>query len=240
VTVAPVDARGITAWDVEADVVIAGYGIAGVSAAIEAARAGAEVVVLERTGGWGGAASLAGGFVYLGGGTPIQKACGFDDSVDNMRTFLCAAMGPGADADRIDDYCTGSLEHFDWLVDCGVPFKPSFWGEPGWEPPGDDGLMYTGGENAFPYNTIAVPAPRGHVPQMQDKRTGEKGGGYMLMKPLVDTATALGVRSIVDTRVQRLIVASDGRVVGIVARQYGIEMAVRARRGIVLAAGSFA
>ena len=96
-TVAPVDARDIATWDVEADVVIAGYGIAGVSAAIEAARAGAEVVVLERTGGWGGAASLAGGFVYLGGGTPIQKACGFEDSVDNMRTFLCAAMGPGAD-----------------------------------------------------------------------------------------------------------------------------------------------
>jgi 3-oxo-5alpha-steroid 4-dehydrogenase len=240
VTVAPVDARDITAWDVEADVVIAGYGIAGVSAAIEAARAGAEVVVLERTGGWGGAASLAGGFVYLGGGTPIQKACGFDDSVDNMRTFLCAAMGPGSDVDRIDDYCAGSLEHFDWLVDCGVPFKPSFWGEPGWEPPGDDGLMYTGGENAFPYNVIARPAPRGHVPRMQDKRTGEKGGGYMLMKPLVDTATALGVRSIVDARVQRLAVASDGRVVGIVARQYGNEVVVRARRGIVLATGSFA
>jgi 3-oxo-5alpha-steroid 4-dehydrogenase len=60
------------------------------------------------------------------------------------------------------------------------------------------------------------------------------------MKPLVDTATAIGVRSIVDTRVQRLVVASDGRVLGIVARQYGTEMAVRARRGIVLATGSFA
>jgi 3-oxo-5alpha-steroid 4-dehydrogenase len=239
-TVAPVNARDIEHWDVQADVVIAGYGIAGASAAIEAARAGAEVVVLERTGGWGGAAALAGGFVYLGGGTPIQKACGFEDSVDNMRTFLCAAMGPGADADRIADYCAGSLEHFDWLVDCGVPFKPSFWGEPGWEPPDDDGLMYTGGENAFPFNQIATPAPRGHVPQMQDKRTGEKGGGYMLMKPLVDTATALGVQSIVDTRVQRLVVESDGRVVGVIARQYGTELAVRARRGVVLATGSFA
>ena len=92
--------------------VIAGYGIAGVSAAIEAARAGAEVLVLERTGGWGGAASLAGGFVYLGGGTPIQKACGFEDSVDNMRTFLCAAMGPGADVDRIADYCAGQPRAF--------------------------------------------------------------------------------------------------------------------------------
>jgi 3-oxo-5alpha-steroid 4-dehydrogenase len=105
-----------------------------------------------------------------------------------------------------------TLEHFDWLVRCGVPFKSSFWGEPGWEPPDDDGLMYTGGENAFPYNEIATPAPRGHVPQMQDKRTGEKGGGYMLMKPLVETATALSVHTVVDARVQRLVVESDGRV----------------------------
>jgi 3-oxo-5alpha-steroid 4-dehydrogenase len=97
VTVTPTHAGDIANWDVEADVVIAGYGIAGVSAAIEAARAGADVMVLERTGGWGGAAALAGGFVYLGGGTPIQKACGFDDSVENMQAFLCAAMGPGAD-----------------------------------------------------------------------------------------------------------------------------------------------
>ena len=87
-TVTPTHAGDIANWDVEADVVIAGYGIAGVSAAIEAARAGADVVVLERTGGWGGAAALAGGFVYLGGGTPIQKACGFEDSVDTMQAFL--------------------------------------------------------------------------------------------------------------------------------------------------------
>src|ERR1700735_5489263 len=157
-----------------------------------------------------------------------------------MQAFLCAAMGPGADVDRIADYCAGSLEHFDWLGDFGVPLKPTSWSEPGWDPPDDDGWMYTGGENAFPYNQIATPAPRGHVPQMQDKRTGEKGGGYMLMKPLVDTATALGVQSIVDTRVQRLVVESDGRVVGVIARQYGTELAVRSRRGVVLATGSFA
>jgi hypothetical protein len=47
---------------------------------------------------------------------------------------------------------------------------------------------------------------------MQDKRTGEKGGGYMLMKPLVETATALSVHTVVDARVQRLVVESDGRV----------------------------
>lgn len=239
-TVRPAAAAEIAHWDHQADVVVAGYGIAGASAAVEAARAGADVLVLERAGGWGGAAALAGGFVYLGGGTPIQKACGFDDSVDNMRAFLCAAMGPGADEDRIADYCAGSVEHFEWLVGCGVPFKPTFYGEPGWEPPGDDGLMYTGGENSFPFDQIATPAPRGHVPQMQGKRTGEKGGGYMVMKPLVDTATALGVRSLLDMRAHRLVVEGDGRVVGLVARQYGTDVAVRARRGVVLASGSFA
>ena len=68
---------------------------------------------------------MAGGFIYLGGGTPMQKACGFKDSVDNMQAFLYVAMGPGADVDRIADYCAGSVAHFDWLVGCGVPFKRS-------------------------------------------------------------------------------------------------------------------
>ena len=84
--------------------------------------------MLERTGGWGGAAAMAGGFIYLGGGTALQQACGFDDSVDNMAAFLNVAMGPGADQNRIADYCAGSVAHFDWLVQCGVPFKPVFRG----------------------------------------------------------------------------------------------------------------
>ena len=239
-SIGPRSAAEIDTWDYEADVVVAGYGIAGVSAAIEAARAGADVLILERTGGWGGAAAMAGGFVYLGGGTAVQKACGFEDSADNMHSFLSAAMGPGADEAKLADYCAGSVEHFEWLVDCGVAFKPTFYGKPAWEPPGDDGLMFSGGENAHPFNTIATPAPRGHVPQMAGKRTGERGGGYMLMKPLADTAAELGVKAAYDTRVQSLTTAEDGRVVGVVARQYGGEVTVKARTGVVLATGSFA
>ena len=120
--VLPVPAADVTAWDHHADVVIAGYGVAGAAAAVEAMRAGAEVLVLERAGSWGGAAAMAGGFIYLGGGTPIQTACGFTDSVDNMTAFLNAAMGPGADEQRIADYCSGSVAHFDWLSGCGIPF----------------------------------------------------------------------------------------------------------------------
>ncbi|RVW02825.1 FAD-dependent oxidoreductase [Rhodococcus xishaensis] len=239
-SVRPLSAETIDTWNYEADVVIAGYGVAGASAAVEAARAGAEVLVLERAGGWGGAASLAGGFIYLGGGTALQKALGFEDTPENMKTFMMAALGPGADEEKITDYCEGSVDHYNWLVECGVPFKESFYGQPGWETPFDDGLMYSGGENSAPFSTIATPAPRGHIPQMADKKVGEKGGGYMLMKPLVDTATALGVQAQYDMRVQTLITDASGRVVGVQAKQYGKDVFVRARKGVVLATGSFA
>ncbi|NKY54361.1 FAD-dependent oxidoreductase [Nocardia vermiculata] len=238
--VRPEQVSRISTWDYEADVVVVGYGVAGVSAAIEAARGGADVLVLERTGGWGGAAALSGGFIYLGGGTALQQALGFEDSPENMEKYMTAALGPGIDVAKVHDYCQGSVEHFDWLVAQGVPFKEEFWGEPGWEPPADQGLMYSGGENAAPYNTIATPAPRGHLPQMADKHTGEKGGGYMLMKPLTDTAESLGVRAEYDMRLQRLIVDASGKVAGVVAKRYGKQVHVRARRGVVLATGSFA
>ncbi|QDQ97067.1 FAD-dependent oxidoreductase [Tomitella fengzijianii] len=229
-------------WDIEADVVVVGYGIAGACAAIEAARAGAEVVILERAGGWGGAAALAGGFIYMGGGTGLQRELGFDDDVENMRAFLTAAMGPGADRAKIDAYCEGSVAHYDWLVDAGVRFKSAFYGEPGWEPPADDGLMYTGGENAAPFNAVAEPAPRGHVPQMSAKKAGEQSAGLMLMTPLSERITELGVRSEYDVTTRRLVVSAgdDGdRVVGVLGTRFGRELSVRARRGVVLAAGSF-
>jgi len=57
------------------DVLIIGYGIAGVSAAIEAADRGARVLVLDRGHG-GGASALSGRIVYADGGTRYQQAAG--------------------------------------------------------------------------------------------------------------------------------------------------------------------
>uniref|UniRef100_UPI0035C9607B FAD-dependent oxidoreductase n=1 Tax=uncultured Mycobacterium sp. TaxID=171292 RepID=UPI0035C9607B len=63
---------------------------------------------------------------------------------------------------------------------------------------------------------------------------------YMLMKPLVETATAAGARAVYDVGAQRLVVESGGRVVGMCARQYGNDVTIRASRAVVLATGSFA
>ncbi|MBM7277928.1 FAD-dependent oxidoreductase [Gordonia rubripertincta] len=227
-------------WTLEADVVVAGLGVAGATAAIEAARAGADVLALERLGGGGGAAAMSGGFIYLGGGTALQKSLGFDDSVENMKAFMKAALGPGVDEAKVDVYCEGSVEHYDWLVDAGVVFDESFWGEPGWEPPHGEGLMYSGGENSAPFNTTIPPAPRGHLPRRAAAANGEQAGGYMLMKPLLDLVDELGVRTLYNNSIRSLVVDDDGRVVGVVSRSFGNDMAIRARRGVVLATGSFA
>ena len=238
--IAPVPVSEIGHWDAEADVVVIGYGCAGASAAIGATEGDASVVVLERAGAGGGASAMSGGEIYLGGGTPIQKACGFDDTPQAMYDFLMAATGPAPNQEKLSLYCDRSVEHFHWLVDCGVVFKPSFYAAPCWEPPTDDGLVYSGGENTWPFTEIAPPAPRGHVPQIANKRIAERSGGWELMRHLSATAEAAGVTVQSDSRVTALVVDPSGRVVGARGRRFGTDFTIRARRGVVLAGGGFA
>lgn len=228
----PVPAASVDRYDAEADVVVVGFGCAGASAAFEAARAGAEVLVLERAGGPGGSSALSGGELYLGGGTPVQRACGFEDTAEDMFAYLAAALGPHADEEKLRLYCEGSTEHFQWFVDRGLTFEESMWDSPSWMPPSKDGLMWLG-ENAWPYSTLARPVPRGHRP------SAASFGGWLIMEKLVGAAREAGAIARTDTRATALIVEDDGRVAGVTARQYGEERTYRARRGVVLTTGGF-
>ena len=230
--VTPCDAGEITHWDDTADVIVVGFGAAGSAAAFSAAAAGAQVLVTERTGGPGGAAALAEGIVYLGGGTPIQTACGFEDSLDDMYRYMMAACGPDPDEAKIARYCEESLGHFDWLVARGVPFDPTFCADTSMAPDGTEGLVYSGGEDAYPFNEIARPAPRGHLAKTK------RSTGWLLMQHLAAAATGAGAAVSTDTRVDRLV-CDDGRVVGVQAQRFGETVTLRARRGVVLTAGGF-
>ncbi len=229
----PLARREVERWDAEHDVVVVGEGIAGGAAAIEAARAGADTVVLERMTRGGGATSLSTGITYFGGGTEIQKACGFEDSVEDMKAFVELAAGAQADPERVRLYCEGSLEHFDWFRALGVEFKPTFIEEKTTHPFTDDCLTFSGNEEAWPHNAQTRPVPRGHKPA----REGEAGG--LLMEAVLAGVREAGARVVNECRVERLVVDDGGRIVGVAGRREGTPFFVGARRGVVLATGGF-
>jgi len=229
----PLPLRDVSRWDAEHDVVVVGQGVAGGAAAIEAARAGADTVVLERMTRGGGATALSTGITYFGGGTPVQRACGFDDSLEEMQAFVALAAGEQADPERVRLYCEGSLEHFQWFVDLGVEYKPTFIAEKTTHPFTDDCLTYSGNEEAWPHSDATRPVPRGHKPA----REGEAGG--FLMEAVLRGTLEAGARVVNECRAERLVVDAAGRVVGVAARRERAPFLVKARRGVVLATGGF-
>ena len=213
-------ASSIEHWDEQADVVVVGYGGAGACATLEARAAGAEVLLLERASGGGGTTALSTGQIYLGGGTAIQKACGFEDSPEEMLKYLLASCGPGIDEAKIRTFCESSVEHFNWLVAQGVPFKESYYGDGSYTPT-DDCLSYSGSELCHPYQDIAKPAPRGHTVQ-QD---GIEAGGA-LMRALVGAVERSGARIETDVLCESLVLDDARRVVGLIMRRDGKQVAV--------------
>lgn len=235
-------AGDVGSWDMEADVVVVGYGGAGAAAAYEAASAGADTLVLERAGAGGGASALSGGYVYTGGGTALQKACGFADSADNMYDFLMAATGPNPNAEKVRVYSDEGVAFYDWLVSLGIPYKEAFYDQPTWQIAGEYGLGFSGGENAHPWNQIADAAPRAHVAYkagFEDSTGGDAGPGSVVMDHLIAAAEKAGVRREFDVKALRLIEEADGRIVGVQARRYGTDLTIRARKAVILAAGGF-
>jgi succinate dehydrogenase/fumarate reductase flavoprotein subunit len=228
-----VPARGVGRWDDECEVLVVGLGAAGAAAALEAAAAGADVLALERAGAGGGTSALSGGVLYLGGGTPLQKECGFDDSPEEMFKYLMASCGPRPDEPKIRRYCEGSVDHYHWLLAQGVPFKAVFYPHYSGEPPTDDGLVYSGSEEAWPFDRIAKPAPRGHVPQIP----GQAGG--LLMQKLLGALAASRARVRSDARCIALVRGAEGRIEGVRVRSAGREETIRARRAVLLCTGGF-
>lgn len=227
------DATHLEESDEEIDVLVVGLGAAGAAAALGALEQGARTRVVERAGGGGGTSAMSGGVVYLGGGTALQKACGFDDSVEEMIRYLKASVGAGSDEAKIESYCEGSVDHYDWLVSQGVPFKQTFYYGYSGEPPTDDGLVWSGSEQVHPYCEIARPAPRGHVVAVPGP------AGHKLMSVLCDVLEGSEADLAFNTVCDALYRDRDGRIVGARLRCFGEQTRVRVRGGVVITTGGF-
>jgi 3-oxo-5alpha-steroid 4-dehydrogenase len=192
------------------DVVVVGFGVAGACAAIAAAERGARVLVVDRGLG-GGASALSGGVVYAGGGTPYQKAAGYDEDADNMFKYLQQEVAGVVDDDTLRRFCDGSVEQLAWLEKHGAQFGSSLCGYKTSYPTDRHYLYFSGNEKAYPYSQHAAPAPRGH------RQLAKGMAGRTLWEGLRDSAFGLGVTFMPMTRVDDLTVR-DGRIAGIRCR----------------------
>ncbi|MEV6645457.1 FAD-binding protein [Amycolatopsis sp. NPDC051371] len=206
-----------------ADVIIVGFGAAGACAALEAADAGADVILVERFAG-GGASAVSGGVVYAGGGTAQQLDAGVDDSVDAMYAYLRLEAGDVVSGETLRRFCEGSREMITWLEGNGVPFEGSLCPYKTSYPSDAHYLYYSGSEAAGGFRDAAKPAPRGH------RVKGPGTSGKMLMTRLKEAVRERDIRVLPQTNARTLIRDDEGRVTGLVVDTLrDAPAAVRAR-----------
>ena len=104
------------------DVVVIGSGAAGLAASIEAAEAGAEVILLEKMPFEGGSTRLSGGIVYATN-SPLQKEQGIDDTPESLTDYWLERAEGNADRELLNLVAEQSGQTISWLMDNGVEFN---------------------------------------------------------------------------------------------------------------------
>lgn len=106
----------------EADIVIVGGGVAGLTAAVEASATGLDVVLIEKMGMLGGSTVLSGGKI-LAAGSVFQKEQGIEDTPKEFYDFMIG-MGDGlVNEDKLKMVAERSAANIDWLMEQGVEFS---------------------------------------------------------------------------------------------------------------------
>jgi succinate dehydrogenase/fumarate reductase flavoprotein subunit len=216
--------RNSAPWDVEADVIVVGYGYAGAVAAVEAAEAGADVLLIEKMPDPGGISITSGGnvrtvedpepgFAYLrasnAGTTPDSVLKAFAVGLAQMPAYfekLCKASGATVDRRRADgNYPFPGTETFGYVSIKHVPdFDPAA---------------------SYPFVSSYVPI--------------ERAAGVRLFKVIEDNIRARNVRVMLSTPARRLISGPGREIRGVEVQQNGHPITIKARRAVVLACGGF-
>lgn len=103
-------------WDDVTDVVVIGSGFAGLSAAIEATNAGADVIVYEKMKTYGGNSIISDGGIAASG-TKLQKKYGINDSCDLMyKDMLKSGLGLNH-PELLRTLVDNANEAFEWTID---------------------------------------------------------------------------------------------------------------------------
>lgn len=255
------DLDDVDTFDEECDVLVCGCGTGGAPAAIEAAKAGSDVLVIEKQDWIGGEMRRCGGGVAAAG-TQVQKHLGVEDSPDDFYDYLMAVVensGSQVDPDLVRVVVDKGPELIDWLIDDLDAEPLDEWGFCGGDQGTDEYAMEDGLNIATLQTDMAdmgfTPVARCHWfkpnmddPLIQDENTENSKmlemnhpGGTGLWKAVGGALDESGARVLTETGLTRFIVNGDGEVVGAVAEtKDGSEIKIKAKQAVVLATGSFA
>ena len=229
------------------DVVVVGSGAGGLVAALTAATRGLRVTLVEKAPYFGGTTSLSGAGLWAPANLHVLAA-GQPDSLDLAREYLRHTVGDRTPDSMQEAFLQSAADVIAWLEEQGVRFS-YMTGYPDYHPNLPGGLLtgraitpkaLRGKDFAAAPHPVHPPMPMGAggppIPEVGPE--GPVWGGQSLIAQLLDACDKAGVTLLASTAFTDLLVEDD-RVVGIRATVGGDELLLRARTGVLLAAGGF-
>ncbi len=220
-----------TIWDMDYDVVVAGYGFAGGWSAIAAHDAGARVAIFEKTRHFGGNSILSGG------------GCSCATDYDGCLAYLRATNLDATDDEVLRAYAAEMMELKGVMTTFAqeVGFDTELKRGGGTYPfPGHEQfevVRFTVNDKfkGFPWTN----AGRNTLAALQAGNARSSGGGAVHFWILHEHVQRRNIEQFYESPIHELITDGEGAVLGVVAEVDGRRVNVRARRGVVLATGGF-
>ncbi|WP_227979101.1 FAD-binding protein [Nocardia spumae] len=234
----------MTNWDEEVDVLVAGSG-GGLAGAYTAAREGLSVAVVEATEQFGGTTAYSGGGGVWFPCNPVLRREGVDDSIEDALTYYRAVVGDRTPAELQEAYVRGGAGLIEYLeADDAFAFQMFPWPDYFGAAPQarNDGKRHIVPKplQASALGELSA-AVRG--PLATDRRGDPQpeyliGGRALVGRFLLGLSRFPNVALHLNSPLLELV-TEDGGVVGAIVERDGRRVTIRARRGVLLAAGGF-
>ena len=204
-------------WDATYDVIVIGSGFAGLAAALESKKAGANVVVLEKMVTPGGNSIINGG-ILTATGCPQQKMHGIEDSPELLEKDILAAGLYMNYMPKVRLLAQSALSNYEWTIkELGVEYLP-------------DAIGQEGGHSVPRYVTTKNGSGSGIVNQ-QLKRCKELG---------IPVQTKCFVEHIIRAKDGRVVGLEVREGYKFPKKDSGKTKFLKANKGVVLCYGGFA